>query len=48
MEAQKNLNSQSNTEQKVMLEYHNTCSQIMLWSHSNKDHMVLAQKQTHR
>jgi hypothetical protein len=47
MEAQKNLNTQGNTEQKEQCRrYHNTQFQTILHSHRNKDSMVLAQKQT--
>jgi hypothetical protein len=47
MEAQKTVNSQGNTEQKQQRwKYHNTQLQTMLQSQSNKNSMVLAQKQT--
>jgi hypothetical protein len=49
LEAQKNPNSQRNSEQKEQyFRYHNTWLQITLQNHSNKNSMVLVQKQTHR
>jgi hypothetical protein len=40
------MNSQGNTEQKdERCRYHNTQPEIILQSHSNKNSMVLAQKQ---
>jgi hypothetical protein len=47
MEVQKTMNSQGNTEQKEQhCRYHNTSLQTILQSHTNKNSMVLAQKQT--
>jgi hypothetical protein len=47
IEAQKIVNSQGNTEQKEQRwRYHNTWIQTILQNHSNKNSMVLAQKQT--
>jgi hypothetical protein len=47
MQAQKTVNSQSNTEQKEQhYRYHNTQLQTILQSYSNKNSMVLAQKKT--
>jgi hypothetical protein len=41
------MNSQGNTQQKEQCwQYHNTQLQIVLQSNSNKNSMVLAQKQT--
>jgi hypothetical protein len=49
LEAQKTANSQGNTEQKQQCwRYHNTWLQTTLQSHSNKNSMVLAQKQIWR
>jgi hypothetical protein len=46
LETQETSNRQSNTQQKkAMLRYHNTQLQMVLQSHSNKNSMVLAQKQ---
>jgi hypothetical protein len=45
LQAQKTVNSQSNPEQKKQCwRYHNTWLQTILWSHSNKNSMVLTQK----
>jgi hypothetical protein len=47
LESQTMANSQGNTEQKEQhLRYHNTHLQTILLSHSNKNYMVLAHKQT--
>jgi hypothetical protein len=47
LEAQKTMNSQNNTEQKEQCwRYHNIQLQTILQSHSNKNTMVLTQKQT--
>jgi hypothetical protein len=49
LKTQKITNSQGNTEQKEQCwRYHNIRLQIILQSHSNKNSMVLAQKQTWR
>jgi hypothetical protein len=49
LEAQKTANSQGNIEQKEQCwRYHNTWLQTILQSHSNKNIMVLAQKQIWR
>jgi hypothetical protein len=49
MEAQKTLNSHSNPEEKEQhWIYHWTYLQIILQSHSNKNSMVLAPKQSSR
>jgi hypothetical protein len=49
IKAQKTMNSQGNTEQKEQhRRYHNTCLQTILQSHSNKNSMVLIQKQIWR
>jgi hypothetical protein len=49
LETQKTTNSQGNTEQKEQCwRYHNIQFQMILQSHSNKNIMVLAQKQTRR
>jgi hypothetical protein len=46
LEIQKTMNSQGNIEQKEQRwRYHNTQLQTILQSHSNKNSMVLAQKQ---
>jgi hypothetical protein len=47
LETQETANSQGNTQQKEQCwRYHNTQLQTILQSHSNKNSMVLAQKQT--
>jgi hypothetical protein len=47
LETQETMNSQSNTQQKEQCwRYHDTQLQTVLQSNSNKDSMVLAQKQT--
>jgi hypothetical protein len=47
LETQETLNSQGNTQQKEQCwRYHNTRLQTILQSNSNKNSMVLAQKQT--
>jgi hypothetical protein len=47
LETQETLNSQGNTQQKEQCwRYHNTQLQAILQSNSNKNSMVLAQKQT--
>jgi hypothetical protein len=47
LETQETVNSQGNTQQKEKWWwYHNTQLQIILQSNSNKNSMVLAQKQT--
>jgi hypothetical protein len=49
LETQKTTNSQGNTQQKEQCWwYHNTRLQTILQSNSNKNSMVLAQKQTLR
>jgi hypothetical protein len=49
METQKNLNTQNNSDQNVQCwRYHNTQLQTILQSLSNKNSMVLAQKQAGR
>jgi hypothetical protein len=49
LETQKMVNSQGNTQQKEQRwRYHNTQLRTILQSHSNKNSMVLAQKQTWR
>jgi hypothetical protein len=49
LETQETMNSQDNTQQKVQWwRYHNTQLQTILQSNSNKNTMVLAQKQTWR
>jgi hypothetical protein len=49
LEAQKTLNSQSNSEQKEQCwRYHDTWLQILVRSHSNENSTVPAQKQTWR
>jgi hypothetical protein len=49
MEAQKTMNSQSNSEQKVQCwTYHNFQLWTILQSQSNESSMVLTQKQTQR
>jgi hypothetical protein len=47
MKEQKTLNSKNNSQQKEQhWRYQNTGIQVILQSHSNKNSMVLAQKQT--
>jgi hypothetical protein len=47
VEKQKNVNNQGNIEQKEQCwRYHNTQLKTILQDHSNKNSMVLAQKQT--
>jgi hypothetical protein len=47
LETQETMNSQGNTQQKEQCwRYHNTQLQTILQSYSNKNSMVLAQKQT--
>jgi hypothetical protein len=47
LETQETMNSQDNTQQKEQCwRYHNTQLQTILQSNSNKNSMVLAQKQT--
>jgi hypothetical protein len=47
MEIQEAMNSQGNTQSKEQCwKYHNTQLQTILQSNSNKNSMVLAQKQT--
>jgi hypothetical protein len=49
LETQETANSQGNTEQKEQCwRYHNTWLQTILQSHSNKNSMVLAEKQIWR
>jgi hypothetical protein len=49
LETQKTMTSQANTEKKEQCwRYHNTWLQTILQSHSNKNSMVLAQKQIWR
>jgi hypothetical protein len=49
LETQDTINSQGNTQQKEQCwSYHNTWLQTILQSSSNKNSMVLAQKQTWR
>jgi hypothetical protein len=49
LETQKNTKNQGNTEQKEQFwSYHNTQLQTILQSHSNKNRMLLTQKQTQR
>jgi hypothetical protein len=49
LETQKTVNSQRNTQQKEQCwRYHNTRLQTILQSHSNKNSIVLAQKQIWR
>jgi hypothetical protein len=49
LKAQKTTNNQGDTEQKEQhWRYHNTWLQTILQSHSNKNSMVLAQKQIWR
>jgi hypothetical protein len=49
LETQKTMNNQGNTEQKVQVwRYHNTWLQTTLQKNSNKNKMVLAQKQIWR
>jgi hypothetical protein len=49
LETQETMNSQDNTQQKQQCwRYHNTRVQTVLQSNSNKNSMVLAQKQTWR
>jgi hypothetical protein len=43
---QETANSQGNTQQKEQCWYHNTRLQTILHSNSNKNSLVLAQKQT--
>jgi hypothetical protein len=47
LETEETMNSQGNTQQKEQCwKYHNTRLQTILQSNSNKNNMVLAQKQT--
>jgi hypothetical protein len=47
LETQQTINSQGNTQQKEQFWlYHNTQLQTVLQSNSNKNSMLLAQKQT--